>query len=124
MKNCIIILSTILFATSCSKIENKDRTAKGKIVDSVSVPIANKEFALIISSTRTTIGAGNGYTEEKLYKFNTDASGNFSVVFQAKKTDVVQITLPKATIDNTIYWSRGASKDLEINVGTVPMPRR
>lgn len=123
MKYYAIVFSLILFA-SCTKFENKNRTIKGQIVDSVSTPIGNKSYLLIITSTNSSIGAGNGITDEKLYQFNTDANGNFSAIFQAGKKDVANISLSKETNDNTFYWGREVAKDLEINTGVVILPRR
>ncbi|MBN8670387.1 MAG: hypothetical protein J0L80_06855 [Chitinophagales bacterium] len=124
MKYFSIILCTFFLAVSCTKIEDKDRIIYGQIVDSVNVPIANKEFLIVVSTTTTRIGAGNGFIDDQPYKFNTDTNGSFSVTFKAKKKASIQIRLSEKTGDNTIYRSWGAGKDLEINAGIVKMPRR
>lgn len=124
MKYFSIILCAFFLAVSCTKIEDKNRVIYGQIVDSVNVPITNKEFLIVVSTTTTRIGAGNGFIDDQLYKFNTDTNGSFSVTFKAKKKASIQIRLSERTGDNTIYRSWSASKDLEINAAVVTMPRR
>lgn len=118
------MLLVLLSYTACTKIENKDRVIYGQIVDSVSVPIQNKKFLMVVSTTTTSIGAGNGFTTDEAYPFNTDANGLFKISFKAKKNASANICLPKETMDNTFYYGIDVSKDLEINTGIVKMPRR
>lgn len=124
MKYFISVFSFLLLFTSCTKIENKDRVLTGQIVDSVSTPISNKPYLLIITSYKNTIGVSSPFTDDKVYEFNTDTNGNFSVTFRAGKKDAVNISLTKGTNDNTFYWGRDVAKDLEIDAGKITMPRR
>lgn len=125
MKYYSIILCAFLFAVSCTKIEDKDRIIFGRITDSVNTPIANKELLLVVSYTRTTIGADNGYTEEEFYKFHVDSMGIFTATFKAKKRSVLYITYPDLSYEKgQYYWTDGPAKDLQINTGVIIMPRR
>ena len=66
MKYFSIILCAFFLAVSCTKIEDKNRVIFGQIVDSVSVPIANKPFLIVISTTTTRIAVS--YTHLDVYK--------------------------------------------------------
>lgn len=125
MKYYITVLCLFVVAVSCTKIEDKNRVIFGRMLDSVGIPIANREFMLVKSYTRTTIGADNGYTEEEYYNFYTDSIGSFSVTFKAKKRSILYLTYPDMSyIKGQYYWTDEAAKDMGINAGIVTMPRR